>query len=76
MTLKKTGLLGLFNYDRIFKMHLYTLVRLKSDLIGFLIVGVTHLDYSIDSRISPACIRSIRLDRILRSAQTQDVSRK
>ena len=50
-------------------MHVYTLVLLKSDWIGFLIVGLKNLDYSIDSHITPACIRSIRLDRILRSAQ-------
>ena len=29
--------------------------------------GDTRLDYSIDSCITPACIRSIRSDRILRS---------
>ena len=59
-------------YEQIFKMHVYTLVWLKSDRIGFLIVELKHLDYSIDSRITPACIRSIRSDRILRSAQVQD----
>ena len=41
-------------------MHVYTLVWLKSDQIGFLIVGLKLLDYSIDSRITLACIRSIR----------------
>ena len=46
-------------------MHVYTLVWLKSDRVGFLIVGLKHQDYSIDSRITPACIRSIRLDWIL-----------
>ena len=45
-----------------FKMHVYTLVWLKSDQIGFLIFGLKHLNYSIDSRITPACIRSIRSD--------------
>ena len=72
MTPEKTKLLGYSNYDRIFKMHVYTLVWLKSDRIGFLIVGLKHLDYSIDSRITRACIHSRRLDRILRSVQTQD----
>ena len=43
-------------------MHVYTLVWLKMDPIRFLIVGLKHLDYSIDSHITPACIRSIRLD--------------
>ena len=43
-------------------MHAYTLVWLKSDRIRFLIVGLKHLIYSIDSRITPACICSIRLD--------------
>ena len=36
MTLKKTELLGQSAYDWIFKMHVYTLVWLKSDQIGFL----------------------------------------
>ena len=67
--------------DRIFKMHVYTLVWLKLDRIRFLIVGLIHLDYSIDSRITPACIRSINWIQILRSAQAPDffplvVSRK
>ena len=53
-------------------MHVYTLVWQKSDRIGFLIVGLTHLDYSINSCITPACICSIRLDPILRSAQARD----
>ena len=62
-------------------MHVYTLVWLKSDQIGFLIVELKHPDYSIDSRITPACIRSSGADRILRSVQAQDffpgaVSRK
>ena len=43
-------------------MHAYSLVWLKSDRIRFLIVGLKHLIYSIDSRITPACICSIRLD--------------
>ena len=43
-------------------MHVYTWVWLKSDRTGFLIVGLKHLDYSIDSRITHACIHSIRLD--------------
>ena len=43
-------------------MHVYTFVWLKLDWIGFLIVGLKHLDYLIDSRITPACIRSIRSD--------------
>ena len=38
----------------------------------FLIVRLKHPDYSIDSHITSACIRSIRSDRILRSAQAQD----
>ena len=59
MTLKKNELLGQSDYDRIFKMQVYTLVWLTSDRIGFLIVGLKHLDYSIDSRVTPACIRSI-----------------
>ena len=42
-------------------MHVYISVWLKLDRIGFLIVGLIHLDYSIDSRITLACIRSIRL---------------
>ena len=55
-------------------MHAYNLVWLKSDRIGFFIVELKHPDYSIDSRITPACIRSSGLDRILRSAQVQDFS--
>ena len=43
-------------------MHVYTLVRLKSNRIGLLTVGLRPLDYSIDSRIKRACIRSIRLE--------------
>ena len=62
MTLQKTKLLCLTEYDRIFKMHVYILVWLKSDQIGFLIVGLKHLDYSTASRITRACIHSIRLD--------------
>ena len=47
----------------IFKMHVvYTLVGLKSDQIGFLIVGLAPLDYSIDSHINPAIIHSIGLE--------------
>ena len=34
-------------------MHVYTLVWLKSDRIGFFIVGLKHPDYSFDSRITP-----------------------
>ena len=60
--------------DRIFKMHVYTLVWLKSDQIGFLIVELKHSDYSIDSHITPACIRLSGSDRILRSAHAQDFS--
>ena len=73
-----TGLVyDLLYYDRIFKMHVYTLFWLKSDWIGFLIVELKHLDYSID----PEYICSIRSDWILCSAQAQDffpgaVSRK
>ena len=33
-------------------MDLYTLVWLKSDRIGFLIVGLKHLDSSIDTRVA------------------------
>ena len=72
MTLEKTKLLGQSDYDRIFKMHVNTLIWLKSDRIWFLIVGLKYLDYLIDSHITPACIRSIRSDRILRSAQARD----
>ena len=53
-------------------MHVYTLVWLKPDRIGFLIVELKHPDYSIDCRITPACKRSIRSDQILRSAQVWD----
>ena len=35
----------------IIKMHVYTLVKLKSHWIGFLIVRLRPLEYSIDSRI-------------------------
>ena len=45
-------------------MHVYTLVWLKSDQIGFLIVELKHPDYSIDSRITPACIHSSESDLI------------
>ena len=48
-------------------MHVYTLVWLKSDRIGFLIVWLKYLDYSI-------C--SIKSNRILRSAQAQDFFRE
>ena len=37
-------------------MHVYTLVWLKSDQIGFLTVGLAHLDYLIDSHFTPAYI--------------------
>ena len=39
MTLKKTELLGQSDYDWNFKIHVYTLVSLNSDRIGFLIVS-------------------------------------
>ena len=55
-------------------MHVYTLVWLKSDWIGFLIVELKHPDYPIDSRITPACIRSSGSDRIWSSTQAQDFS--
>ena len=45
MTLKKTELLCQSDYDVIFKMHVFTLVWLKSDWIRFLIVGLKHPDY-------------------------------
>ena len=45
-------------------MHVYTLVWLKSDRIRFLIVGLKRLDYMIVSPVTPACIHSIRSDRI------------
>ena len=35
-------------------------------------VELKHPDYSIDSRVTPACIRSSGSDRILRSAQARD----
>ena len=35
-------------------MHVYTLVKLKFNPIGFLIVGLRPLDYSIVSRIKRA----------------------
>ena len=57
-SLKKTESLGSSDYDRIFKMHVYTLAWLKSDRIRFLIVGLKHADYLIDSRITPACKHS------------------
>ena len=58
--------------DLALKMHVYTLVWLKSDQIGFLIVELKYPDYSIDSHITPACIRSSGSDRIF--AQAQDFS--
>ena len=42
------------------------------DRIGFLIVELKHPDYSIDSCITSACIRSSGSDRILHSAQARD----
>ena len=72
MTLKKTELLGQSDYDQIFKMHIYTLVWLKSGRIRFLTVGLKHLDYSTDSCITPARVRSIELDWILLSVQARD----
>ena len=74
MTLKKTALLCSSNYGRIYKMHVYTLVWLKSDQIGFLIVQLKHPDYLIDNRITPACIRSSGSDRILCSVQVRGFS--
>ena len=68
---RENGITGLVR-QRIFKMHVFALVCVKSDWIGFLIVGFKHLDYSSDCRITCACIHSIRSDRILRSAQAQD----
>ena len=53
---------------------MYTLVWLKSDQIGFVIVELKHPDYSIDSRITPACKHSSGSDRILRFAQARDFS--
>ena len=53
-------------------MHVYTLVCLKLDQIGFLILKLKHPDYLIDSRITPACIHSSGSDRILHSAQGGD----
>ena len=41
-----------------------------------LIVKLKHPDYSIDSRITPACIRSSGSDQILCSAQAQEFSRR
>ena len=36
-------------------MHIYTLVKLKSNPIGFLIVELRLLDNSIHSRVKRAC---------------------
>ena len=44
MTLKKVELLAWLDHDWITKMHVYTLVELKSTLIGLLIVELRHLD--------------------------------
>ena len=55
-------------------MHVYTLVWLKSDQIRFLIVELKHPHYSIDSGITPACIRSSGSDWIWHSAQARDFS--
>ena len=45
MTLKETESLCQSDYDRLCKMHVFTLVWLKSDRIRFLIVGLKHPDY-------------------------------
>ena len=50
MTLKKVELLAQIDYDWITKMHVYTLVKLKSNRIGLLIVELRHLDNLIRSR--------------------------
>lgn len=46
MTLKKVELLAWLDHDWITKMHVYTLVELKSNRIGLLIVELRHLDKS------------------------------
>ena len=66
MTLQKTELLCQSDYDRIFKIHVYTLVWLKSDRIGFLTVELKHPDYWLivtllikDIRFCVLCRREI-----------------
>ena len=54
MTLKKVELLAELDYDWISKMHVYTLVELKSNRIGLLVVELRHLDNSIRSRAKRA----------------------
>ena len=54
MTLKKVKLLAKLDYDWITKMHVYTRVELKSNLIGSLIVELRHLDNLIHSRVKRA----------------------
>ena len=72
MTVKKTELLCQSDCVQIFKMHVNTSVWLKSDRIGFLIFELKHPDYSVDSHITPARLRPIRSDQILRSTQAWD----
>ena len=81
MTLKKAELLCQSDYDRIFKMHVCTLVWLKSDRIGFLIVGLKHPDYWLIVTLLLHVYAPSDLIWILRSAQVSDffpgaVSRK
>ena len=54
-------------------MHVYTLVKLKSNRIGFFIVELRLLDYSTVSRIKCACMD---WDWIMRSAHAQDLFRE
>ena len=56
---QENRIIGLVHYDWIIKMHVYTLVKLKSNRIGFLIVGLRPLDYSIIRRTKRAYSRSI-----------------
>ena len=51
-------------------MHVYTLVKLKSNRIGFLIVKLRPLDYSTVSRIKRACTE---WDWIMHSAHSLDI---
>ena len=53
-------------------MHVYTLVELKSNRIGFLIVELRPLDYSTVSRIKRACMH---WDCIMCSAHARDLFR-
>ena len=64
MTLKKVKLLVYFDYHWIIKMHVYTLVKLKSNRIGLLIVELSPLDNSINSRVQ-ACMYGMGLDYAL-----------